>query len=82
MNYKRLFLFIEGNDDERFFGRIIKPIYEEKYDVKLWKYAHQKNKKIENFLKSVKSMKADYIFVADINLAPCIADKKQIIQKK
>jgi hypothetical protein len=83
MNYKQLFLFVEGDDDERFFERIVKPKFEEKYHtVKLWKYAQVKNTKVDNFLKSIKAMGAEYIFVADINSAPCVTSKKKEIQKK
>ena len=39
----KLFIFIEGDDDERFFNRIIIPMFEKKYDkVQLWKYAQKK----------------------------------------
>jgi len=63
MGYK-LFIFIEGDDDERFFNKIIIPMFENKYDsVKLWKYAQEKNEKILQFLNSINAMKADYIFV-------------------
>lgn len=83
MSYKRLFLLIEGNDDERFFQRIVKPKFEEKYNtVMLWKYAQVKNTKVDNFLKSIKAMGAEYIYVVDINLAPCVRGKKQEIQNK
>jgi hypothetical protein len=73
----KLFIFIEGDDDERFFNRIIIPMCESKYEVKLWKYAQKKNEKISNFLRSINAMKADYIFVADNNGSPCITDRKQ-----
>ena len=43
-----------------------------------------KKEKVDNFLKSIKSMKAsyDYIFTTDINNTPCITAKKQEIQDK
>jgi len=83
MNYKRLFLLVEGNDDERFFERVIKPRLEEKHDrVVLWKYAQVKNTKIDNFLKSIKAMGGGYIYIGDINRAPCVSGKKQEIQNK
>lgn len=83
MSYKRLFIFVEGDDDERFFQRIIKPKLEEKYDeVKLIKYSRMKSEKVFNLLKSVKAMGAEYIYVADINQAPCITARIQQIQGK
>lgn len=83
MGYKRLFIFVEGDDDERFFQGIVNPIYKKKYDsVMLWKYAQVKNKKCEYFIKSVKAMAADYICAVDINRAPCVTGRKQEIQDK
>jgi len=76
----KLFIFIEGDDDERFFERIIKPIFENKNEVHLVKYAQKKNEKIFQFLKSIQTMNADYIFVADNNGSPCITDRKQRIE--
>jgi len=76
----KLFIFIEGDDDERFFERIIKPIFENKNEVHLVKYAQKKNEKIFQFLKSIQAMNADYIFVADNNGSPCITDRKQRIE--
>jgi len=83
MDYKLLYFLVEGNDDERFFERIVKPKFEEKYHtVKLWKYAQVENTKVDNFLKSIKAMGAEYIFVVDINSAPCVKSKKQEILEK
>jgi len=84
MRYNQLFILIEGDDDENFFKQIIKPRLEkEKYNlVRLWKYAHIKKERVNNFLKSIKAMGADYIYVADINRAPCVTGRKQEIQDK
>jgi hypothetical protein len=76
-----LFIFVEGDDDVRFFERIITPLFANKYDsVKLWKYAQEKNERISKFFKSINAMSADYIFVADNNGSPCITDRKQRIE--
>jgi len=83
MNYKLLFFLVEGVDDERFFKRIVKPKFEKKYDtVQIWKYAQEKKTKVDNFLKSIKAMDAEYIFVVDIDSAQCLTRKKQEIQNK
>lgn len=77
----KLFIFIEGDDDEKFFDRIIIPMFANKYDtVKLWKYAQEKNERISKFLKSINAMNADYIFVSDNDASPCITDRKQRIE--
>jgi len=78
MAYKRLWVLLEGNDDERFFARVIKPIFEEKYDfVRPWQYAQKKPTKVEGFLQSIKSMGSDYFFWCDINSLPCVTAKKK-----
>jgi hypothetical protein len=77
---KRLFILVEGEDDIRFFGRIIKPLLISRYDsVELIPYASIKRVKVNNFLKSVRQMKNDYIFVADIDTERSVRDKKQIL---
>jgi len=72
-----LYILLEGNDDERFFDKIIKPRFQGKYDlVKLWKYSQQKTNKIGRYIRAINSMGADYIYVADINNAPCVTARK------
>lgn len=67
MAYDGLFILIEGDDDERFFNRIIRPMFDETYDsIFLWKYAQKKGEKIRNFLKSIDSMEAKYIYLTPI----------------
>ncbi len=83
MEYKRLFILLEGNDDERFFEKIIKPEFEKRYDyVKLYLYADKSPKTIENFIKSIVAMMADYIIMADINRSPCVTRKKEVVAYK
>jgi hypothetical protein len=77
---KRLFIMVEGEDDVRFFGRIIKPFLAPRYDsVEIIPYACIKRDKVNKFLKSVTLMKNDYIFVADIDFEHSVRDKKQVL---
>ncbi|WP_321506459.1 hypothetical protein [uncultured Methanoregula sp.] len=77
---KRLFILVEGEDDVRFFGRIIKPLFVQRYDsVDIIPYACIKREKVSRFLKSVTQMGNDYIFVADIDTERSVRDKKQIL---
>ncbi len=83
MPYRGLFILIEGDDDERFFETLIKSKYGHNYNfVRLWKYSQIKQEKIINFIRSIKAMKADYIFVSDINLTRCVTEKKEKIRQK
>ena len=77
---KRLFILVEGEDDIRFFGRIIKPLLVSRYDsIEIIPYASIRRVKVNNFLKSIRQMKNDYIFVADIDTERSVRDKKQIL---
>jgi len=77
---KRLFILVEGEDDIRFFGRIIKPLIAGHYDsVELMPYACIKREKVSRFLKTVTLMGNEYIFVADIDQERSVRDKKQIL---
>jgi len=81
MEYKRLFIFVEGPDDERFFKKIVIPLFESTYDnIKIIKYAQESNKWRKNFLTSIILMNSDYIYVSDIDQEPCVTAKKQKIK--
>ncbi len=83
MAYKRLWILLEGNDDERFFERLIKPIFENTYDfVRSWQYAQTQTKKVKSFLRSIESMNSDYFFWGDINSLPCLTAKKNKIKRE
>jgi hypothetical protein len=77
---KRLFILVEGEDDIRFFGRIIKPLFVSRYDsVELIPYAGLKRQKVNSFLISIAQMRNDYILVADIDQERSVRDKKRIL---
>lgn len=83
MAYKRLWVLLEGNDDERFFEGVIRPIFDNTYDsVRPWQYAQKQIKKVKNFLRAIKSMGSDYFFWGDINNMPCVTAKKNRIKKR
>lgn len=82
MAYKRLFILLEGDDDERFFEKILKPFFQKRYSwEKPLKYSRRKKEKIVNYVNSINSMKADYIFASDRNDAPCVTAKKEKITR-
>ncbi len=80
-SYRRLFIWIEGTDDERFFNTIVVPRLASRYDnITVQRYAGMKNEGITKFLTSIAAMGGDYIFVADIDTAPCVTQKKAALQ--
>ncbi len=80
---KNLFIWVEGPTDKRFFEEIVEPRLKKKYHlIETRSYATLKAEKINNFLKAIKAMNADYLYVTDINNSPCVTDKKQNVQRK
>ena len=73
-----ILFFLEGNDDERFFTRVIAPPLEsQNYTVRIWKYAREKRKRTIQLLKSVQGAGMAYVFVRDIDDAPSVQAKKE-----
>lgn len=82
---KKLYIFVEGVDDEDFFNYIkwLIPKWQD-LAINIIQYEPPQNGKIRShicqFIKSIKVLGADYIFVADIDQSPCVtAKKKQLI---
>lgn len=83
MEYKVLYIFVEGLSDTKFVEGVIKPLFIETYSlINIIEYAPKKNEYINNLLKSIEGMKADYIWLADINSKPCVTSKIDAIKNK
>jgi hypothetical protein len=83
MTRKRLFILVEGNDDERFFKRIILPLFLSWYDsVEVIMYACMKSEKVCKFIRSITSLHNDFILVADIDHAHNVRVKKGILMHR
>jgi hypothetical protein len=83
MDYKILYILIEGNDDEWFFEHAIKPLLETKYQsIVLWQYAQKSTEKIQQLIRSIRRMKADYLFIGDIHDLPCVTAKREEILRR
>lgn len=84
MAYSRLYLFVEGGDDERFLRAVIEPLCRLKYDdVRLVQFSMAKQDKIAAFLRSVEATPdADYLLVGDLDMLPCVAAAKERVQRK
>ncbi len=57
-------------------NRFLSSLYD---SVEIIPYACIKRTKVDNFLKSIRLMKNDYIFVADIDTEQSVRDKKQVL---
>lgn len=84
MEYTRLYLFLEGNDDERFFEQILLCEFKKIYsDVKIWKYTKKTDNQRKRFIDTInKVTNWDYICFRDINSSKCVTQKKEKTIKK
>jgi hypothetical protein len=83
MAARRLFIFVEGSDDVRFFETIIKPRFEHAFEsVELIMFACTKSVKVDRFIRGIKAMHHNYIIVTDIDFEKSVNDKKTIIMSR
>jgi hypothetical protein len=73
----KLFIFVEGDDDEMFFDKMVKNYLA----CSIKQYARKPKHKIADYLFNLKRMNADYLLVGDINMKPCITAKKQDLSR-
>ena len=82
MSYRQLFLLLEGDDDERFFRSVVLPLLGSAYDdVRVVQISGLRKEKVNGYLRSIASMKADYILVRDLDWLPCATAAKDRILK-
>jgi hypothetical protein len=83
MAYEALYLFVEGDDDERFARTVIGPRLSKRYDwIGTFQYAQERPAKVRSYLRSIKAMGAEYFLLADINSCPCFPERKQMLLNK
>jgi hypothetical protein len=88
MDFKQLYIFVEGPDDERFMNRIILPLLTEKYNhIKIIKYAVLQPQVVINFVRTFKKQSnSDYLFFSDMDargdVKYCITKRKEKIISK
>ncbi|ROL62231.1 hypothetical protein D9V86_01740 [Bacteroidetes/Chlorobi group bacterium ChocPot_Mid] len=79
----KLYIFVEGNDDELFFKTIVIPILREKYsDIEIIQYAQMKKEKVELFILSINTLRFDYILLADIDFFKSVKQKKKYLETR
>jgi hypothetical protein len=76
-----LYILLEGNDDERFFRRLLVPRLLRFYrSVKIWKYAREKRRRTIKFIRVLQRTGKDILYVRDLDSAPSVKIKKEEIQ--
>ncbi len=67
------YVFVEGDDDERFFRRILCSRLEKHYDrVQIVKYAQMEKRKIRKFIHTLERKSTEYVLVRDLDRYPCV----------
>lgn len=83
MSERRLFILVEGNDDERFFTRVIIPLLSPRYRaVRLIKYACMRSNRVCRFIRSIHRAGDELLLVADIDKVPGVTAKKRILMER
>ena len=78
-----IYALLEGDDDERFINKIIRPELEKKnIRVKVFKYAHMTRVELERFVNVLNKSNTAYIFLADMDQPICYTKKKEWIKSK
>lgn len=76
------YLWVEGDDDERFVKSIFVPYLTKFEHTQVVRYASMKDKKISDFLKSVDKMNAASFFFADRDSAATIDDRVSGLRRR
>ena len=82
MPYRQLYVWVEGGDDELFFNRVVRPLLASRYNViEVVPYAQRPPTWRGSYIGNIRSTRdASYIYVTDLNAAPCVTAKKAAIR--
>lgn len=82
MQYRRLFLFLEGGDDQRFFEAVLIPLLQDRYEeIRPILVSEMEKEKVAEWLRSAEGMGADYIFVRDLDRFACVTAAKDAARR-
>ena len=76
MQSNGLWVLVEGPDDDRFFQNVIRPRINGYEWITSYQYAVKSKKQVCAFIRNLDPMNADYLIFADIDLFPCITERK------
>ena len=79
MPYRQLFLFVEGDDDERFFRLVLEPLLRARWDqIHYVQFSQKRAKKVRAYLQSIERIEgASYLYVRDQDRLPCVTAAKE-----
>ncbi|HPL64819.1 MAG: hypothetical protein PHG91_01350 [Syntrophales bacterium] len=83
MESGRIFIWVEGISDARFFSAVLKPFFEKHYSqVEIRTYANLKREKFSRILQALRGIRAEYLVIADIDSEPCVTSKKNCLRQR
>jgi hypothetical protein len=72
-----LALLVEGNDDDRFVGVVLRPRFERQYtSVFQWRYSEEREEQVNEFIRSIERIGGEYLLLADLDDASCVTERK------
>ena len=81
--WKRITLFVEGEEDRAFAERILKPRLQERYnEVRIQTHAQTPDEQLRSHLRSLKRMGSDFFLLVDYDRGPCIAEVRKSYAKR
>jgi len=81
----RVYVLVEGDDDERFVKRIVEPLLLKRYPkVDTYQYAARPKKIVERFVNTARTkLNAELLCLSDMDNFPCITKRKRnVVEKK
>jgi hypothetical protein len=83
MGYRQIWLLVEGDDDERLINAMRPALMEYADYVQIWQFQQKTPKQICDMIRSLDSMKADWVLLKDMDQNPCIGRRKEsLIREK
>lgn len=88
MSYRALYVFVEGDDDRRFFEVVCSPLVQPDVHVQIIQYAARAERDIGKLLATLPHIDANpgneiaFLFFADANGCPCPKARKQRLRKR
>jgi hypothetical protein len=82
MAYKQMFIWVEGADDVRFFDSTFRRAATGHFhSVKIIPYATMKKQKVNAYIKSIRSMNAEYLVIGDRDQRTVEEAKADLVRK-
>jgi len=81
--YKNIVIFVEGNDDKRFFEKILRKRIERKYEgfkYHIIKYREKSDDKINFYINSYNEMNSEIFLFTDFDCGPCNTEIKNTMR--